>query len=218
MELNRKAFANAPEFELIAHVSYPLLDKRYTLINLLMDLRQRLPLALVRPFSTFNDQLVSLCELFNRFIAILILGFLLIVIWLVDLDKDAQLGKVQVGKSIFIIWQGNLLLGDEPHAVVIQLVPDTMDDIALCLLALDTVEQVLHVFKLVIHWRVDLLYQFNYICHIIFFITTSVPIHVHCAHRQRMDIFCIILPHLLSDTSSQLLPDFLKRLYHKHSN
>lgn len=157
MELNRKAFAHAPRLELVAHVSYPLLDKRYTLINLLMDLRQRLPLALVRPFSTFNDQLVSLCELFNRFIAILILSFLLIVIWLVDLDKDAQLGKVRVGQSIFAIWQGNLLLGDEPHAVVIQLIPDTMDDIALCLLVLDTVEQVLHVFKLVIHWRFHLL-------------------------------------------------------------
>jgi len=85
------------------------------------------------------------------------LVFLLIVIWLVDLDKDVQLRKVQVGQSIFAIWQGNLLLGDEPHAVVIQLVPDTMDDIALCLLALDTVEQALHVFKFVIHWRFHLL-------------------------------------------------------------
>ena len=122
-----------------------------------MDLRQRLPLALVRTFSALNDKLVSLCELFNRFIAIRLLGFLLIAIWLVDLEKDVQLGKVQVGKSIFTIWQGNLLLGDEPHAVVIQLIPDTMNDIALCLLALDTVEQVLHVFKLVIHWRFHLL-------------------------------------------------------------
>ncbi|WP_288918594.1 hypothetical protein [uncultured Prevotella sp.] len=38
VELNRKAFAHAPRFELVAHVSYPLLHKRYTLINLLMDL------------------------------------------------------------------------------------------------------------------------------------------------------------------------------------
>ena len=38
VELNRKAFAHAPRLELVAHVSYPLLDKRYTLINLLMDL------------------------------------------------------------------------------------------------------------------------------------------------------------------------------------
>ena len=38
VELNRKAFAHAPGFELFSHVSYPLLDKRYTLIYLLMDL------------------------------------------------------------------------------------------------------------------------------------------------------------------------------------
>ena len=51
-----------------------------------------------------------------------------------------------------------------------------------------------------------------------FFITTLVPTHDHCAHRQQMDIFRIILLHLLYDTSSQPLPDFLERLYHKHSN
>lgn len=38
VELNRKAFAHTPGLELVAYGCYPFLDKRYTLINLLMDL------------------------------------------------------------------------------------------------------------------------------------------------------------------------------------
>lgn len=70
---------------------------------------------------------------------------------LVYFYKDIELGEIQVCEGILVLCSFNILLNNELHTVVIQLMPYSTYDIRLRLFLADFVEQSFHVFQFVIH-------------------------------------------------------------------